>query len=438
MTVPSDDIKRMLYQEDKHTRGTGAQGGQFVAQKTTAAPAKKPTPKPSRPAAKKQAPAKRKPPRTPTPLDVLALKAYRNFGSFKAGDSDPAIRDVQELLNGLGLASPDGKKIYPDGNLGPATTAAIKAMQAKLGAKKPNGRITASLMRKLQDTALLSPCAARSAVMEIAYEDLIERADGDPEYDAPDDAADATEVEEEPEHTGAMIALIPTVDDADRLAVEGFEPADELHVTLLYLGDAADIAEETRQAIIDGLESLVEDAIRPDYHLPLEADAFAVAVFNPEAEDPCIVLGLSGSELDEVHDLITDAVDEATSGAMYEQRVPWIPHLTLQYTDDTSRIDDLFDRTGPVEFDRIRVAFGDQVTDIPLAPPLATARAQVQVPDVDYWTTGQGRDRWLHSPTPHALLQSLLADHVDDHAAGQMATRCITEAFATRNGSNSG
>ena len=37
------------------------------------------------------------------------------------------------------------------------------------------------------------------------------------------------------EHTGGMLALVP--DNADALAVEGGDPAGELHLTLLYLGD---------------------------------------------------------------------------------------------------------------------------------------------------------------------------------------------------------
>ena len=37
--------------------------------------------------------------------------------------------------------------------------------------------------------------------------------------------------------SGAMIALMPTPEDAERLAIEGGEDAEQLHVTLYFLGD---------------------------------------------------------------------------------------------------------------------------------------------------------------------------------------------------------
>jgi hypothetical protein len=53
--------------------------------------------------------------------------------------------------------------------------------------------------------------------------------------------------------SGAMIALMPTPEDAERLAIEGGEPADQLRLTLYYLGNGADFGEEARQAVIDAV-----------------------------------------------------------------------------------------------------------------------------------------------------------------------------------------
>jgi hypothetical protein len=47
------------------------------------------------------------------------------------------------------------------------------------------------------------------------------------------------------------------------------------------------------------------------------------------------------------------------------QHRPWVPHITLAYTDDHYVVADLVDRCGPVKFDRLRVAFGEDVTDLP-------------------------------------------------------------------------
>lgn len=180
-------------------------------------------------------------------------------------------------------------------------------------------------------------------------------------------------------HTGAMVALRPSAEDAKRLAVDGGEPADQLHCTQAYLGEAADIPPEVRRAIIDRLRSLVEDAIRPDYDLPLVVDGFAVSMFNPPgAEHPdgrdrssCVVLGLSGDDLDSVHKMIVSTVEEvyAEHGSeMPAQHAPYNAHLTLEYTDDPHRVEELMDRAGPVTFDAIRVAFGGENVDIPLNP----------------------------------------------------------------------
>jgi hypothetical protein len=46
--------------------------------------------------------------------------------------------------------------------------------------------------------------------------------------------------------------------------------------------------------------------------------------------------------------------------------MPHVPHVTLQYTDDLNRVKALADRVGPVTFDRLRLAFGGEVTDIPI------------------------------------------------------------------------
>lgn len=194
-------------------------------------------------------------------------------------------------------------------------------------------------------------------------------------------------------HTGAMVALRPSVEDAKRLAVDGGEPADQLHATLAYLGAAADIPPEVQQAIVSRLRSLVEDAIRPDYDLPMVADGFAVSMFNPPGSqqqdgkdrDSCVVLGLSGGDLDPVHGLIIEVLREVFDEAgiqMPEQHTPWVAHTTLEYTDDPRRVEELMDRAGPVTFDAIRVAFGGENTDIPLRP-IDADRDEPQVAEAD-------------------------------------------------------
>lgn len=199
---------------------------------------------------------------------------------------------------------------------------------------------------------------------ELGYDELLARAEQFLNLRALDDPG---------EPTGAMVALIPTAADAARLTVEGGESADTLHVTLAYLGLAADITAETRVAIVERMGVLVAVAA-PE---PVAADGFALSLFNPSntERDTCIVLGVTGGYLDAVHDVVMAGLAEIGSLAMPEQHAPWMAHLTLVYTDDAEMMAELVDKTGPVSFDRLRVAFGGEVTDIPLAPAGAETRA---------------------------------------------------------------
>lgn len=165
------------------------------------------------------------------------------------------------------------------------------------------------------------------------------------------------------EHTGAMIALIPSDADLKRLAHDGGELADELHMTLMYLGEAADISDDARAAI--------ENAVRRYATAPITAEAFSVNMFNPGSDDKemAVVLGIGndgGPALEQLHSNISSAVNGVGGVQLPEQHVPWVPHVTLAYTDDLQLASQLTDRVGLITFNKIRLAFAEKVTDIPL------------------------------------------------------------------------
>lgn len=178
---------------------------------------------------------------------------------------------------------------------------------------------------------------------------------------------------------GAMVALVPSQPDLERLALEGGEPLDQLHLTLLYLGEADAIDAETRAALIDAGRDMVQgwDSV--------EAEAFAPAVFNPTGPEPCAVMICSGAELAEFYETaiadVTELIDLPP-----DMHLPWIPHVSVLYfasavdghliTQDGTASTDLaalFDRTGPLTFDRLRFAFGGEVTDIPITSKIEAA-----------------------------------------------------------------
>lgn len=165
-------------------------------------------------------------------------------------------------------------------------------------------------------------------------------------------------------HTGAMVALRMSEQDAARLAVTGGEPQDQLHSTLAYLGEADRIPLEIREQIAEKMGQ-----VAASYKHPLDGDGFAIDVFNPGTtndRDTAIVVGVGGQSMADVHAATMAALGDIEGLSMPEQHMPHVPHVTLQYTDDLNRVKTLADRVGPVKFDRLRLAFGGEITDIPI------------------------------------------------------------------------
>lgn len=188
--------------------------------------------------------------------------------------------------------------------------------------------------------------------------------------------------------TGAMVALVPA--DPAALAIDhpAAEPAEALHLTLAFLGDAADWTPEQQQALGDALGQLTA--------LPAaEADGFGVNYWNPGSDDPSWVLAVGGDGLDDLHghvwEVLRNLEAEPAIPALPEQHSPWVPHVCLAYSADETVLDAALGSLGPVSFDRLRLAFGEVATDYPLGA----------VREAESETAGGTPMPW----------------HVDDHAA---------------------
>lgn len=168
----------------------------------------------------------------------------------------------------------------------------------------------------------------------------------------------------------AMIALVPSAADAQRLAVDGYETVEDLHVTLAFLGDVSNIDDPA--PLEAGLRRIA--ATIP----PLELKTWAVSHFNP-TEKACAVY-LVGQGKDETGPLLDRIHEQAVSLALNEmgekfpeQHSPWVPHLTIGYDLDP---DMLTEAGNPLTFDRLRLAMGTENIDIPLEaadPPLTAS-----------------------------------------------------------------
>lgn len=180
-------------------------------------------------------------------------------------------------------------------------------------------------------------------------------------------------------NTGAMIALIPTQVDLDRLVLKGGEPKDELHCTLWFLGEASNFDATTRDSYVQAITQLVTQ----EGVTPVRTQAFGINYWNPTSDMPAWVLAIGDdtyladneTALGTVRGLIgvacaeDPAVDFETIVAA--QHSPWVAHVTIAYGSDDI-LQDMEARLGPITFDRIRVVFGDDATDIVLSDERAT------------------------------------------------------------------
>lgn len=164
-------------------------------------------------------------------------------------------------------------------------------------------------------------------------------------------------------HTGAMVALIPAQKYKDILALPGGESPDELHITLLYLGKAAewevnagadkDFLIKTVQHLFSGFPAI-------------EAEINAHAVFNPNGDEPASVYLIGGEgavSCRKLHELLVAEVDSDHYSVEVPQDFPfYIPHLTIGYNFDVDKLT----YQGEIVFDKARVVFGGDATDISL------------------------------------------------------------------------
>lgn len=195
---------------------------------------------------------------------------------------------------------------------------------------------------------------------------------------------------------GAMIALVPTAADAARLALDGGEDVGELHLTLQFLGDTADDwSEDQRQELITGLTARLASLSGP-----VRATAFGVNHWNP-GDSACWVWAVGDDPgapdgaptLQEVRNTAFDALEDTHNHPdLPTQHTPWAAHVTGVYTGEGWPLQEMTARVGPLTFDRLRVAFGGEHTDIPIGPQEetmsdTTAAAVEAQPTIRTWST---------------------------------------------------
>lgn len=288
-----------------------------------------------------------------------------------------------------------------------------------------------------------APCAAEgrteipAAAETIPLADLLTGEDIDP---------DALDI-----RTSGMVALIPSAPEL--LTVQGGDPADQLHLTLAYLGD--DVTSWSPEEIA-AVHKIARQATDPEYWCqtqnelatehgegpvncdqlytppwhegPLRGNVFAHAVFNPNGDhgfDPATVYLFDGTNdalnFSNLAGDICRALEQQLGDIKFpEQHHPFVPHVTAGYNLDPN----LLTYTGLVTFPRLRVAIGNQRTDYPLGGGAAVVASAAPLPPVEFFTNPN-----LTEPTPHTVTD-------DGRVYGHLATwntchtgfagRCVT------------
>lgn len=145
--LPSWMTGQRSFQPDEHPRApTGTDnGGQFAkaVQSSKKAAATTAKPKQRKPAAK---PAPKRKPDDGT----LGYDPGSNQGTgYGSSHGDDRVHALQQALNRLGVKDGAGKPLKDDGKLGPKTTAAVKAIQARLGVTA-DGKVTQALLQQIK------------------------------------------------------------------------------------------------------------------------------------------------------------------------------------------------------------------------------------------------------------------------------------------------
>lgn len=161
------------------------------------------------------------------------------------------------------------------------------------------------------------------------------------------------------EHTGGMIALVP--EQPERFTVPGGDPAEQMHLTLVYLGDdVASWPPEIIEALKSGASNLAQGYGRT------EAKIFGHSIWNPDSEDfePASVYELSDNGVLCAYAERAQDMAHIAMGALYpDQHVPYKPHITAGYNLEPG----LLTETGDVEFHTLRLALGGENFDYPLS-----------------------------------------------------------------------
>lgn len=156
---------------------------------------------------------------------------------------------------------------------------------------------------------------------------------------------------------GVMVALFPDADTAAKLALDGGAAADDLHITVAYLG-------KTDQVDAEALRTAAETVAARS---PITGKIAGIGRFTGGDRGDVLVALYDSAGLEQLRRDLDDAL--ATAGLQRPREHGYTPHLTLGYLDAGD--DSPITRIEPVElnFEEMVVAHGGERTSVPLTGP---------------------------------------------------------------------
>lgn len=163
-----------------------------------------------------------------------------------------------------------------------------------------------------------------------------------------------------PEHTGIMVAFMLDPAIAMQLAIPGGEPAEEMHVTLAYLGQMDKVALD-----VDALKR--ELATLASESMPLSGTTGGLGRFTPsdssEGKSPMIAL-VNVAGLQQFRAALVQRLEGI--GVQVANDFEYTPHITLLYTEPAAPLPIENVPQVPLVFDRLVLAIGEERTSFPM------------------------------------------------------------------------
>lgn len=167
----------------------------------------------------------------------------------------------------------------------------------------------------------------------------------------------------EKQHTGAMLALYPDTPPEFSLADSDLTPTapDELHVTMAYLGDAADLDEEDRAFLRRVCEQIASE------FEPIQAKLGGIGRFlNLEDDDTqAYYASVDSPDIEKLRARLVEVL--GALGLLPDSDHGFTPHMTLAYVPIGKPAAGAGLQEEPVEFGKLSLSLGGEREDFPFS-----------------------------------------------------------------------